>query len=68
MASFLSIDKGCAIGTLRNERPRLDTLDQPTQVFSCIDLTFASTPNIICNLGVELSLFDKCHNLLFQGN
>ena len=33
---------------------------------SCTDLVFVSNPNVICNSGVELSLFDKCHpNLIF---
>ena len=45
-------------------------IDQPTHVINnpsfCIDLVFASNPNVICNSGVELSLFDKCHhNLIF---
>ena len=45
-------------------------IDQPTHVSndssSCIGLVFASNPNLPCNSGVELSLFDKCHhNLIF---
>ena len=46
-------------------------VDQPTRVISnssfCIDLVFASNPNVICNSGVELSLFDKCHHSLIFG-
>ena len=45
-------------------------IDQPTIIInnssSCIDLVFAPNPNVICNSGVELSLFDKRHhNLIF---
>ena len=39
--------------------------DQPTHIisnsFSCIDVVFASNPNVIYNSNVELSLFDKCY-------
>ena len=46
-------------------------MDHPTHAFnnssSCIDLIFASNPNIISNSDVELSLFDKCdHNLIIE--
>ena len=45
-------------------------IDQPTHIInnssSCIDLIFASNPNVICNLCIKLSLLDKCHhNLIF---
>ena len=46
-------------------------IDQPTYVInnfsSCIVLVFASNSNVTCNLGVELSLFDKCHHILMFG-
>ena len=34
---------------------------------SCIDLLFCSNQNIISNYGVDVSIFDKCHdNIIFS--
>ena len=33
---------------------------------SCIDLIFCTNKNVICNFGVDVSIFDKCHhNIIF---
>ena len=46
-------------------------IDQSTHVISnfssYIDLIFASNPSVICNSGIELSLFGKCHHDLIFG-
>ena len=46
-------------------------INQPTHVTkessSCIDLVFATSPNLINNTGVDLSLFDKCYHSLIYG-
>ena len=46
-------------------------LDQPNHISkessSCIDLIFISNPSIISALGVELSLYEKCHHNLIYG-
>ena len=34
---------------------------------SCIDLIFATYPNLIRETGVELSIFEKCHHNLIYG-
>ena len=45
-------------------------IDQPMHVIpnssSCIDLIFASNPNVICNSGIELCLFNKFHHNLIS--
>ena len=43
-------------------------INQPTQItkesLSCIDFVFTTSPNLISNTGVDLSLIDKCHHSL----
>ena len=34
---------------------------------SCIDLIFATSLNLITEIGVELSIFEKCHHNLIHG-
>ena len=46
-------------------------INRPTQVTkessSCIDLILATSPNLIRETGVELSIFEKCHhNLIYS--
>ena len=47
-------------------------IGQPTHVInnssSGSDLVFVSKLNVICNSGVELSLFEKCHHNLIFGD
>ena len=46
-------------------------INKPTHVtkesFSCIDLIFATSPNLIRETGVELSIFEKSHHNLIYG-
>ena len=46
-------------------------IGQPTHVISnfssSVDLIFASNPSVICDSGVELPLFGKCHHDLIFG-
>ena len=46
-------------------------INQPTHItkesFSCIDLIFTTSPNLISNTGVDLSLFENCHHGLIFG-
>ena len=57
--------EGCAIHSLTTSVGYTQFIDQPNHTInnssSCIDLVFISNPNIICNLGVKLFLFNKCH-------
>ena len=61
--------EGRAMHSLKTSAGYTQLIEQPTHVInnssSCIGLVFAS--NVICNSGVELSLFDKCHHNLVSG-
>ena len=41
-------------------------IDKPTHVvnncISCIDVIFCRNQNVICNYGVDVSVFKKCHH------
>ena len=60
--------EGRSVHSLMTSAGYTQLIDQSTHVInidnssSCIDLIFASNPNVTCNLGVKLSLFDKCHH------
>ena len=70
-SSDIETFEGLAIHSLKTSAGYTDLVDQPTRVINnssfCIDLVFASNPNLICNSGVELSLFHKCHQSLIFG-
>ena len=44
-------------------------IDKPTHVLntsmSCIDLIFCINQSVISNHGVDVSIFDKCHNIIY---
>ena len=46
-------------------------INKPTHVTkessSCVDLIFATSPNLIRETGVELVIFEKCHHNLIYG-
>ena len=46
-------------------------INQPTHMTkessSCTDLIFTASLNLISNIGVELSVFEKCHHSLIYG-
>ena len=58
--------EGRAIHSLMTSAGYTQLIDQPSHVInnssSCIDLVVASNPNVVCNSGVGLSLFHKCHH------
>ena len=33
----------------------------------CIDLIFCTSQNVICNCGVDVSMFKKCHHNIIHG-
>ena len=61
-----SLDKGNAEGREINQ-----LINKPIHITkessSCIDLIFVTSPNLIRETGVELSIFEKCHhNLIYD--
>ena len=70
-----SLDKenneGHEISFLTSSASYSQLIDQPTHITkecsSCVDLIFTSNPSAISALGVELSLYEKCHhNLIYE--
>ena len=71
-----SLDKDNAEGREINSLPSAcgysQLINKPTHVTKessspCIDLIFATSPNLIRETGVELSIFEKCHHNLIYG-
>ena len=75
LSSWWSLDKGNAEGREINSLISMcdysQLINKPTHVSkessSCIDLIFATSPNLIRETGVELSIFEKCHHNLIYG-
>ena len=71
-SKWWSLDKENAVGrkinSLTSACGYTQIINQPTYITkkscSCIDLVFTTSPNLISNTGVDLSLFDKCHHSL----
>ena len=67
-----SLDKqnaeGQEINSLTSACGYNQIINQPTNITkessSCIDLAFGTSPNLISNTDVDLSLFHKCHHSL----
>ena len=47
-------------------------IDQPTHVInyklSCINLLFRTNGKLLCDAGVELTIYDKCHHKVIYGS
>ena len=60
---------GRALDTLTSSAGYKQIINKPTHTannsLSCIDLIFCHNLNIISNYGVDLSIFEKCHNIIF---
>ena len=63
--------EGREISSLTSACGYSQIINQPTHIkkeySSCIDLLFTTSPNLINDTGVDLSLFDKCHHSLIYG-
>ena len=64
-------NKGCEISFLTSSAGYSQLTDQPTHITkessSSIDLIFTSNPSFLSASGVELSLYEKCHQNLIYG-
>ena len=60
---------GRALDTLISSAGYKQIINKPTHTvnnsFSCIDLIFCNNLNIISNYSVDLSIFEKCHHIIF---
>ena len=75
LSSWWSLDKdnaeGREINCLTSACGYTQLINKPTHIrkesSSCIDLIFATSPNLIRETGIELSIFEKCHHGLIYG-
>ena len=74
-SKWWSLDKenaeGGEINSLTSACSYSQIINQPTHITkessSCIDLVFTTSPSLISNTGVDLSLFDKYYHSLIYG-
>ena len=63
--------EGWEINSLTSACGYSQLINKPTHVTkessSCIDLIFTTSPNLIRETGVELSIFENCHHNLIYG-
>ena len=62
---------GQEIDSLTSSAGYKQLIDKPTHVInnsmSCIDFLFCTNQNVISNVGVDISLFKKCHHNIIHG-
>ena len=61
---------GHEIDTLSSSAGYKQIINKPTHIVNsssfCIDLIFSKNLNLLSNYGVDLSLFEKCHHIIFD--
>ena len=69
--SYITKSTGQEIDSLTSSARYKQIIDKPTHVInnsmSCIDLIFCTNQNVISNYGVDVSMFQKCHQNIIHG-